>query len=206
MTESELLLRFVRSFATSPFAEEIATAPWRLISAIEPLIVSRLSRLGGDYRIAGDIGVHQTARTEEGAIVKGPAIIGPFCFIAATAYLRGGVFLDESCIIGPAAELKSSLLFKGSKLAHLNFVGDSILGEGTNCEAGSIVANYRNELANKRIHIAFEGEIIDTGVEKFGALIGDGARLGANAVVAPGALIAPGTVVPRLGLVDQRPR
>ena len=180
--------------------------PWRLISSIEPLIASRIPGLGRDYRIEGDIAVHETARIEEDAIVKGPAIIGPSCFIAATAYVRGGVFLDEGCIIGPAAELKSSLVFKGAKLAHLNFVGDSILGENVNCEAGSIVANYRNELADKRIRIAFEGRIIDTRVEKFGALIGDHARLGANAVIAPGALILPGTVVPRLGLVDQRPR
>jgi NDP-sugar pyrophosphorylase family protein len=205
MTDNELLPRFIRGFAASPFSQEIATAPWRLISSIEPLIASRIRALGRDYRIDGDIAVHQTARIEEGAVVKGPAIIGPSCFIAATAYVRGGVFLDEGCIIGPAAELKSSLLFKGAKLAHLNFVGDSILGEGANCEAGSIVANYRNELADKRIRIAFEGRIIDTCVEKFGALIGDRARLGANAVIAPGALIAPGTAVPRLGLVDQRP-
>lgn len=200
-----LMRRFIRNFGGSPFAEDIATSPWRLISSIERLITAQIPKLGGDYRIAGNVAVHDTAQIEEGAILKGPAIIGPACFVAATAYLRGGVFLEESCIIGPAAELKSSLLFKGAKLAHLNFVGDSILGENVNCEAGSMVANYRNELADKRIHIAFEAGIIDTGVEKFGALIGDGVKLGANAVVAPGALIAPGTVVPRLGLVDQRP-
>jgi NDP-sugar pyrophosphorylase family protein len=200
-----LLTRFLRGFAASPFGEESAAQPWRLTSAIAALVASRLPKLGSDYRIDRDIAVHETARIEPGATVKGPAIIGPSCLIAATAYLRGGVFLDEGCIIGPAAELKSSLLFKGAKLAHLNFVGDSILGEGVNCEAGSMVANYRNELEDKRIKIAFEGRIIDTGVAKFGALVGDGARLGANAVIAPGALIAPGTAIPRLGLVDQRP-
>jgi UDP-N-acetylglucosamine diphosphorylase / glucose-1-phosphate thymidylyltransferase / UDP-N-acetylgalactosamine diphosphorylase / glucosamine-1-phosphate N-acetyltransferase / galactosamine-1-phosphate N-acetyltransferase len=120
--------------------------------------------------------------------------------------LRDGVFLDEDCIIGPAAELKSSFMFKGSKLAHLNFVGDSILGEGVNCEAGSVVANCRNENQDRRIRIAFEGQIIETGVDKFGGVFGDGVRLGANAVVAPGALIWPGTVIPRLGLVDQQAR
>ena len=74
-----------------------------------------------------------------------------------------------------------------------------------NIEAGAVIANYRNELADKGICIRHENEIIDTGVTKFGSLIGDGARIGANAVVAPGALIVPGQKVGRLQLIDQYP-
>ncbi len=94
-------------------------------------------------------------------------------------------------------------MFAGSKIAHLNFVGDSIIGSDVNIEAGAVIANYRNELDDKTIRIAFEGDVIDTGVTKFGALIGDGARIGANAVVAPGALLKPGRKVGRLQLEDQ---
>ena len=200
------LTQFIRRLPDSLLAAEAWQPPWLLVSTIESLVSAAIRQLGRDYHKEGNVAVHQTARIEDGAIIKGPAVIGPSCFIAATAYLRGGVFLEEDCVVGPAAELKSSLLFRGAKLAHLNFVGDSILGEGVNCEAGSIVANYRNELVDKRIRIAFEGKVIDTGVSKFGALLGDGVRLGANAVVAPGALIRPGAVIPRLGLVDQHPR
>jgi NDP-sugar pyrophosphorylase family protein len=200
------IAEFIRRLPGSLFAAEARQPPWLLTSTLQRLVPGAIRRLAGDYRKDGDIALHPTARIEQGAVVKGPAIIGPGCLIAATAYLRGGVFLEEDCIIGPAAELKSSLLFKGAKLAHMNFVGDSILGEGVNCEAGSIVANYRNELEDKRIRIAFEGKIIETGVMKFGALLGDGVRLGANAVVAPGALIRPNTIIPRLGLVDQHPQ
>ncbi|MFN0022908.1 MAG: transferase, partial [Parvularculaceae bacterium] len=107
--------------------------------------------------------------------------------------------------VGPACELKSVFMLKGSKVAHLSFVGDSIIGAGANIEAGAMIANYRNECAEKRIRISVGGAVIDTGVDKFGAVIGDGARIGANAVIAPGALIAPGTIVPRLSLVDQAP-
>ena len=113
--------------------------------------------------------------------------------------MRGGCWLDARCIIGPAAELKTSFVFAGSKLAHLNFVGDSVLGADVNIEAGAMIANYRNERANKRIRI---GEI-DTSVEKFGALLGDYCRIGANAVIAPGALLPAGSIVSRLSLVDQ---
>jgi len=126
--------------------------------------------------------------------------------VASNAYLRGGVFLDDECIVGPGCELKSTFMFRGSKLAHLSFVGDSIIGSGVNIEAGAIVANYRNEMDDKRILILREGKIIDTGVEKFGALIGDDARIGANAVIAPGALIEPGFRLARLEKVDQHPR
>jgi bifunctional N-acetylglucosamine-1-phosphate-uridyltransferase/glucosamine-1-phosphate-acetyltransferase GlmU-like protein len=94
-------------------------------------------------------------------------------------------------------------VFRGTKLAHFNFVGDSVLGEAVNLEAGSIVANHRNERADKRVAFTFDGTVIDTGVEKFGALAGDRCRIGANAVIAPGAVLKPDTIVARLALVDQ---
>ena len=96
-------------------------------------------------------------------------------------------------------------MFAGSKLAHLNFVGDSIIGADVNIEAGAIIANYRNELESPNIRIAYQGQVIDTGVAKFGALVGDGSRIGANAVIAPGALLERGSIVGRLQLIDQKP-
>ena len=113
-------------------------------------------------------------------MVKGPAIIGAECFIANGAYLRGGVWLDERCIIGPGSELKSSFVFSGSKLAHLNFVGDTILGSDVNLEAGSVIANHRNERIDKQIRVRIGAMLHSTGVEKFGALVGDRVRIGAN--------------------------
>ena len=142
---------------------------------------------------------------EPGAIVKAPALIGPRCFVAASAYLRGGTYLDDGCIVGPGSELKTSFMFEGAKLAHLNFVGDSILGAAVNVEAGAVIANYRNELADKTIRFWFGGRILETAVEKFGALVGDGCRIGANAVIAPGAILPSGTKVARLSLIDLHP-
>lgn len=195
---------YVSRWSASPFAG-LTDPPWRITERAETLISAAMSGLGPDYQIADGVAVHSTATIEAGAIVKGPAIVGPGCFVAASAYLRGGVFLDEDCIIGPGAELKTSFMFAGSKLAHFNFVGDSILGSGVNLEAGSIVANYRNELEDKAIRICFDGGVIETGVRKFGALLGDGTRIGANAVVAPGAILAPGSRLARLALLDQYP-
>ena len=179
--------------------------PWRVVAEAPGRVRAALGLLDAGYAIEGDIAIHRTAAVEAGAVIKGPAIIGPGCLVAAGAYLRGGVFLDRDCVVGPGSELKSSLVFAGSKLAHFNFVGDSILGSGVNLEAGAVIANYRNERADKTIRILLDGRIVDTGVEKFGALVGDGARIGANAVVAPGAVLARSAIVPRLGLVDQSP-
>jgi bifunctional N-acetylglucosamine-1-phosphate-uridyltransferase/glucosamine-1-phosphate-acetyltransferase GlmU-like protein len=96
-------------------------------------------------------------------------------------------------------------MFSGAKIAHVSFVGDSIIGSRANIEAGAIVANYRNELEDKLIRIRWNGQVIETGVDKFGALIGDDARVGANAVIAPGALLDKKTVVRRASLLDQFP-
>lgn len=177
--------------------------PWTITSACERHVRALLARLGPGYRREGDNAIHETAVVEPGAVLKGPVIVGPGTLVAAGAYLRGGVHLGSHCVVGPACELKSSLLLDGSKLAHFNFVGDSLIGSGVNLEAGAIVANYRNESDGAIIRIRHGDRVIDTGVVKFGALIGDNCRLGANAVIAPGALLSPGTRVARLELVDQ---
>lgn len=195
---------YVARWTTSPFAD-IADPPWKVTQQAEVHILRALEGLPAGYEIENNVAIHPTAIIEAGALIKGPAIIGPRCFVAATAYLRGGVFMDEDCIVGPGAELKTTFMFKGSKLAHFNFVGDSILGAAVNLEAGSIIANYRNELADKVIRIRLDQDVIDTGAEKFGALAGDGARVGANAVIAPGAILAKNARVSRLSLVDQYP-
>jgi len=195
---------YIAAWAASSFAKH-DLAPWVIVQEAEPIIENILREIGEEYRVEGAFAVHRTAMVEDGVILKGPGIVGARCFIAAGSYLRGGVFLAEDCIIGPSSELKSSFMFPGSKIAHLNFVGDSIIGSGVNIEAGAIIANYRNELADKAIRIKLNTGVIDTGANKFGALIGDNVRIGANAVVAPGALISMGTKIGRLQLWDQYP-
>jgi NDP-sugar pyrophosphorylase family protein len=195
---------YVADWASSPFARDDLPA-WSIVQDAESIIRDALQDIGKGYDEDGEFAIHRTATVEAGVMLKGPGIIGPRCFVAAGSYLRGGTYLAEDCIIGPNSELKSSFMFSGSKIAHLSFVGDSIIGTGVNIEAGAIIANYRNELADKAIRIKVATGVIDTGVLKFGALIGDRVRIGANAVVAPGALIAPDAKIGRLQLLDQYP-
>ena len=199
-----LIASFIEPWRTSSFADN-EQAPWHLVGNIEELLRHQIASLGSSYQRVDELAVHHSARIEAGAVIKGPAIIGPNCFIAAGAYLRGGVYLEQDCIIGPSSELKTSVMFAGSKLAHMNFVGDSIIGADVNIEAGAVIANHRNEREDRNIRIVYRGQVIDTGVSKFGALVGDGSRIGANAVIAPGALLQPASIVGRLQLIDQSP-
>ncbi|MCJ2069408.1 LpxA family transferase [Methylobacterium sp. J-030] len=195
----------IAAWGDSPFASGAAREAWDVVGGLADTMGRLLDTLDAGYAVAGDIAVHRTARVEDGAVLKGPLIVGPDCLIAGGSLLRGGCWLDRGCTVGPGAELKTSLLFRGARLAHFNFVGDSILGRDVNLEAGAVIANHRNELADPRLRIAYRGGVIAADIAKFGALVGDGSRIGANAVIAPGAILSPGTVVPRLGLIDQRP-
>ena len=193
----------IAGFRMSALAEFSDRAPWELTRSSIEIIGRLLDRLGDGYALHGTVAVHLSSIVEPGAVIKGPIIIGPDCFVSAGAYIRGGCWVEANCIVGPGAELKSSFVFRGSTLAHFNFVGDSILGCEVNLEAGSIIANCRNERADRLISFRHMGRQISTGVEKFGALVGDRTKIGANAVIAPGAILPPGTVVNRLSLVDQ---
>lgn len=175
--------------------------PWDIPENLEVLIADKMRYLGADYTISGLTAIHKTATIEQGVVLKGPIFAGPGCFIGAHAYLRGGVYLEGNCIIGPGCEVKSSLIFRNTALAHFNFVGDSVLGEGVNLEAGSIIANHYNERSDKTIHVNIEGIRTVIPATKFGALVGDHSRIGANAVLSPGTLLKSGSIVDRLQLI-----
>jgi NDP-sugar pyrophosphorylase family protein len=196
------IAKYVTAWAASPFGGT-DDAPWAATAEAPDRIRLALNQLGPEFVVSDEVAIHHSATIEVGAVIKGPAWIGPKCFIAAGAYLRGGVFLEAECVVGPGAELKASFMFRGAKLAHFNFVGDSILGERVNLEAGVVIANYRNEFDGRPIRIRTGAGVIETGVTKFGALVGDDVRVGANAVIAPGAIIERGGCVPRLALIDQ---
>jgi UDP-N-acetylglucosamine diphosphorylase / glucose-1-phosphate thymidylyltransferase / UDP-N-acetylgalactosamine diphosphorylase / glucosamine-1-phosphate N-acetyltransferase / galactosamine-1-phosphate N-acetyltransferase len=194
----------IAEFERSPLSRWQGLAPWEITSQSADIVRSILnSALTDEFNVSGDIAVHKSALIEPGAVLKGPLVVSAGCLVAAGAYLRGGCWVAENCIFGPGAELKSSFVFSGTKLAHFNFVGDSVLGAGVNLEAGSIICNYRNERESKEILVRIGGGLHRTGSVKFGALVGDRSRVGANAVLAPGAILRPGSVVRRTELCDQ---
>ena len=177
--------------------------PWLIIQNLEPIIFEKIKFLSDDFEVNNGIAIHKTAIVEKNAILKAPLIIEENCFVAANACLRNGVFLSKNVKIGMGVEIKSSIISNNSAVAHFNFIGDSIIGENVNFEAGSITANHFNERENKEIFVKIDDNIINTQVVKFGSLIGDYSKIGANAVLSPGTILKKNSVVKRLELIEQ---
>jgi len=177
--------------------------PWELTRDLKTIITELIPNLGADFNIIDGIAIHKSTVVEKGATIKKPFIAMENCHIGANTYFREGVFLDKNVKIGASSEIKNSIICSGTAIAHLNYIGNSIIGENVNFEAGSIAANHFNERENKRIWVKYKDQLIDTGVEKFGAMVGDNSRIGANGVLSPGTILLKKSVVKRLELIDQ---
>jgi NDP-sugar pyrophosphorylase family protein len=130
---------------------------------------------------------------EPGAMIKGPAIIGKNCQIRHNAYIRENVITGDGCVVGNSSELKNALLFNGAQVPHYNYIGDSILGHKAHLGAGVKISNVK--LFPGNIEVEVDGVPADTGLRKFGALLGDGAEVGCNAVLNPGSILGRGAVI-----------
>jgi NDP-sugar pyrophosphorylase family protein len=130
---------------------------------------------------------------EPGAMIKGPAIIGKNCQIRHNAYIRENVIIGDSCVVGNSSELKNALLFNGAQAPHYNYVGDSILGHKAHLGAGVICSNLKSLPGN--VTVEMDGAPFDTGLRKFGVLIGDGTEVGCNSVLNPGSVLGRGAII-----------
>ena len=129
---------------------------------------------------------------EPGALIKGPAYIGDNTEIRQGAYIRGDVLVGNDCVVGHTTEMKSSVMLGGSKAGHFAYIGDSILGK-VNLGAGTKIANLK--FANLPITVKVEGVKYETGLKKFGAILGDGVETGCNSVTSPGTLLGKGALL-----------
>jgi len=130
---------------------------------------------------------------EPGALIKGPTIIGSFTEIRQGAYVRGKCIIGDRCVVGHTTEIKGSVMLNGAKAGHFAYIGDSILGNVSNLGAGTKLANLK--IRPGSIRVDARGEIIDTGLRKFGAVLGDGVEIGCNTVTNPGTVLGKGCMV-----------
>lgn len=124
---------------------------------------------------------------EDGVMIKGPAIIGRNCQIRHNAYIREHVIVGDNCVVGNSCELKHSILFNNCQVPHFNYVGDSVLGYKAHLGAGVKISNVKIVAGNVTVEI--DGKPFDTGLRKFGAILGDHAEAGCNAVLNPGSIL-----------------
>ncbi|MDR6764574.1 bifunctional N-acetylglucosamine-1-phosphate-uridyltransferase/glucosamine-1-phosphate-acetyltransferase GlmU-like protein [Flavobacterium sp. 2755] len=185
------------------FPDYTATEPWNIVNELDKILLEKLKLLSADYRIEGTTAIHKTAVIEEGVTLKGTIIISENCYVGAHAYLRGPILFGKSVKIGPGSEIKQSFISDNSAVAHFNYIGNSLIGQNINFEAGSICANHYNERKNKNISVKYKEKIINTHSDKFGSLLGDNSKVGANAVLSPGTILDKNMVVKRLQLIEQ---
>ena len=166
--------------------------PWQILPRLAGYLLDNLrpQQLGqahGQAVIEGDVFIGEGTVIEAGVLICGPVWIGRNCRIGHGATLRGNVIVGDDCVVGHAAELKNSLLFNGCDVPHFNYVGDSVLGHCVHLGAGAMLSNYR--LIRGNVNVRLASGPLDTGLAKFGALIGDRTEIGCNAVLNPGAII-----------------
>ena len=169
------------------------TYPWEALPKISEFIVEIGKTLDSEiYELKGEnIWIAKSAKVFPSAYIKGPAIIGENAEIRHCAFIRGNAVIGNNAVVGNSTELKNVILFNNVQVPHYNYVGDSILGYKAHMGAGSITSNVKSD---KKLVIVKNGtETIETGLKKFGAMIGDNVEVGCGSVLNPGSVIGANT-------------
>jgi len=171
--------------------------PWDLLAANAILMRGLKGRIEGEVdknaTLTGEVVVEAGAEVLSGAHIKGPAIIGRESEVGPNCYIRPATTVGRKCKVGNGCEVKNSILMDGTHVPHQNYVGDSILGERCNLGAGTKIANLR--LDDENVKVPWRGQLLDTGLRKLGAIIGDDVKTGINASIDVGTIIGEGTFI-----------
>jgi NDP-sugar pyrophosphorylase family protein len=165
------------------------TYPWEALKGIKDMILNLGKSLDpSEYdEVSENVWVHRTAKVFPSAYLGAPCIIGPNTEVRHCAFIRGSAMVGADCVVGNSCELKNVILFDHVQTPHYNYVGDSILGYYSHMGAGSITSNVKSD---KKLVVVHNGsEQIETGIKKFGAMLGDYVEVGCNAVCNPGTVI-----------------
>lgn len=183
----EKLLDLKETIASELF--EGRTYPWEVLPEIKDFILKLGKTLDPEeyeYK-EGDIWIAKSAKIAPTACINGPAIIGKDTEVRHCAFIRGNAIVGESCVVGNSTELKNVVLFNCVQVPHYNYVGDAVLGYKSHMGAGSICSNVKSD---KQLVVVKDGEEkIETGLKKFGAMLGDHVEVGCGSVLNPGTVI-----------------
>ncbi len=167
--------------------------PWEVLPKIKNYIIELGNSLDTNVyeKIADDVWVAKSATIAPTAFIAGPAIIGENTEVRHCAFIRGNAIVGNNCVVGNSTELKNVILFNNVQVPHYNYVGDSILGYKSHMGAGSITSNVKSD---KKLVIVKDGtEQIESGLKKFGAIVGDNVEVGCGSILNPGSVIGKGS-------------
>ena len=171
--------------------------PWNLLEANQLLLPTlnfeQKGIIESNVHINGDVGIGQGSVIKSGVYIDGPVLIGNNCEIGPNCFLRPFTVLENDVKIGHACEIKGSLVMSGSKIPHLSYIGDSIIGSNVNLGAGTITANLRMD--RNTIKATIKKEKIDTKKKKLGAIIGDNAQSGIGVTLMPGVIVGKNSAI-----------
>ena len=175
--------------------------PWEVLPKIGDFIIELGKTLPEEeYELRGDnIWIAKSAKLADNVSITGPCIIGKGTEVRPGAFIRGKAIVGENCVVGNSTELKNVILFNNVQVPHYNYVGDSILGYKSHMGAGSITSNVKSDKTN--VTIRYEGDIIETGLKKMGAILGNYVEVGCNSVLNPGTIIGSNTNIYPLSMV-----
>lgn len=195
----ENLLDLSQTIAAELF--EGCSYPWEVL----PKIADFIRRLGptlpaDEYEQRGpEIWVAKSATVAPTASLTGPLIVGRQAEIRHCAFIRGSAIIGEQAVVGNSTELKNVVLFNKVQVPHYNYVGDSVLGYKSHMGAGAITSNVKSDRSKVKVNLS--GEAIETGLKKFGAILGDNAEIGCNSVLNPGSIVGRETNIYPLSMV-----
>ena len=168
--------------------------PWEVLTRIKTFIFEYAKTLPNDFERIGEfVWVGKGTNIEKNVMIKGPAIIGYNCEIRHSAYIRENVIIGNDVVVGNSTEVKNSILFNKVQVPHFNYVSDSILGYKAHLGAGVITSNLKSN--GTLVKVKYGTDIIETGLRKFGAILGDSAEVGCNTVLNPGTILGKGSIV-----------
>ena len=165
------------------------TYPWEVLPKIRAFILQLGSTLSEEEyeKVGEDVWIAKSAAVAPTAYIHGPAIIGKHAEVRHCAFIRGSAIVGEGAVVGNSTELKNVVLFNKVQVPHYNYVGDSILGYRAHMGAGSITSNVKSD--KKPVVVKVGRARIETGLKKFGAMLGDEVEVGCGSVLNPGTVI-----------------
>ena len=165
------------------------TYPWEVLPHIGEYILELIERLPKDIyeERSENVWIARSAKIYPNNYIAGPCIIGERTEVRPGAFIRGNALVGNDCVVGNSTELKNVILFNHVQVPHYNYVGDSVLGFYSHMGAGSITSNVKAD--KTLVHVKGEDVDIDTGLKKFGAMLGDHVEIGCSSVLNPGSVI-----------------